>query len=108
MAGIATGAVGVVAVGVGAYFGFSAVSDNSDLENLKGDHKFDPSLIDDRDSSQTTFYILTGVGVGALIGGGGLYYLGEGESENPEERAAFWVAPVVTAESASISLWGSF
>ncbi len=108
VAGIATGAVGVAAIGVGAYFGFSAVSDNSKLETLKNEQKFNPNLIDDRDASETTFYVLTGVGAGALIGGAVLYYLGEGKSGDPEARAAFSVTPVVTPSGASISCIGSF
>ena len=108
VAGIATGAAGVVALGVGAYFGLSSASDNSDLETLKEDRKFNPSTIDDRDSSATAFYVLTGVGAGALIAGGVLYYLGEDASEGAEEQMAFSVSPIVTTEGASISCWGSF
>ncbi len=108
VAGVATGAVGVVAVGVGAYFGFSAASNNADLETLKNDRKFESDLIDDRDSSQTAFYALAGVGIGALIGGGVLYYLGEGESESADGQTAFSLLPIVTPDSASISCSGSF
>ncbi len=108
VAGIATGAAGLVSIGVGAYFGISANSTNADLEALKGEHLFDPNLIDDRGSSRTTFYILTGAGVGTLITGGVLYYLGEGEGRNAEERASFSVTPLVTTESASISFSGNF
>lgn len=108
VAGIATGAGGVAAIGVGAYFGFSAASDNSKLESLKNEHKFNPNLIDDRDASQTTFYVLTGVGAGALIGGAVLYYLGEGKGREAEEHASFFVLPAVTTSSASISCTGSF
>ncbi len=108
VAGIATGAVSVAALGVGAYFGFNAVSENSKLETLKDDQRFNPNFIDDRNSSRTAFYVLTGVGAGALIGGAVLYYLGEGESENPEERAAISVTPIATPDGASISCAGSF
>ena len=108
VAGIATGAVGVVSLGVGAYFGINSTSDNSDLETLKVDRKFNPNTIDDRDSSETAFYVLTGVGAAALITGGVLYYLGDGATENPEQQAAFSVSPVVTTDGASISCWGSF
>jgi len=108
VAGIATGAVGVLSLGVGAYFGFDAASNNSELSTLKSDRKFDPAFVEARDSSKTTFYVLSGVGAAALITGGVLYYLGDGTSENPEEQAGLSVSPVVTPNGASIACQGSF
>ena len=106
VAGITTGAVGVAALGVGAYFGVSSSSKNSDLEKLHDDRQFNPNFIQDRDTSATLFYVLTGVGAGALVTGGVLYYLGDGASES--EESAFSVSPIVTTDGASISCWGSF
>ena len=108
VAGIVTGGVGVASLAVGAYFGISSASNNSDLEALHKDRKFNPNFIQDRDSSATLFYVLTGVGAGALITGGVLYYLGDGASEEGAEHTAFSVSPVVTTDGASISCWGSF
>jgi hypothetical protein len=108
VAGIATGAVGALSLGVGAYFGINSASDNTDLETLHADRQFNPDTIDDRDSSATAFYVLTGVGAAALITGGVLYYLGDGASESGEEQTAFSLSPMVTTDGASISCWGSF
>ena len=108
VAGIATGGAGGVALGVGAYFGINSASNNSDLETLKADRKFNPHTIDDRDSSAMAFYVLTGVGAAALITGGVLYYLGDGASETSAEQTAFLLSPVVTTDGAAISCSGSF
>ena len=73
LAGVATGAVGLVALGAGVYFGLSARGKQSDLED---GGVWDPALYEDGQSADRNAKIFLGVGGAAVIGGAVLYYLG--------------------------------
>lgn len=110
LAGIITGGAGILSLGVGVYFGLDASSSQSDLETLRDSGgTYDQGLVDSRDSSATMFYVFSGVGVAAIAAGGVLYFLGDSETESPEEgQVSISVAPSVTDTSAGIWCRGTF
>lgn len=107
LSGIVTAGVGVASLGVGAYFGLDASSSKSELEDLRNNGKYGHQLDEDRDSSAALFYVFTGVGAAALVGGGVLYYLGS-QGDEADADSSIAVAPIVTDTSASIWCTGRF
>ncbi len=107
LSGIVTAGVGVASLGVGAYFGLDASSSRSELEELRSEGKYGHQLDEDRSSSATLFYVFTGVGAAALLGGGVLYYLGI-QGDEADAQASIAVAPIVTDTGASIWCTGRF
>lgn len=94
IAGLATGAAGVVALGIGAAFGVRArrVSDEAARWN-----RFDRARFDQGEAAERNMFILTGAGALALVTGGVLYYLGHqaDRTRNSSPHTAITFAPAI-------------
>jgi len=109
-AGYVTGALGVVGLGVGSYFGIRAIAKNSDAEshcprgNLCDDAKGE-SLTNDAKHAAVASNIAMGAGA-ALVVCGVVMFL----SSKPSEPTAAYVKlqPLVNRELAGIALGGAF
>ncbi|HEY4056314.1 MAG TPA: hypothetical protein VGM39_06885 [Kofleriaceae bacterium] len=108
VAGLATAGIGVIGLGVGAYFGVKGSQVAHDIDNHTGGWTDGDGGIKDlqkrghRDNVlQATFMI----GGGVLLVGGVVMYM-VGRSKSSTEHVA--VAPVVTNDSAGLVLGGSF
>lgn len=81
--------VGAVGIGVGSYFGLSAVGTKGDLDEVCRDGSCPESADPDIDSMQTDATIATiGFGVGILGVGAGVYLWLTAEPEQPSTNAA--------------------
>lgn len=109
IAGYAAGGAGLVALGLGFYFGSEAqkisddITDHTDTSIAWRDDIKDYEAKGQRAENFQIAFLVTG---GALvIGGAALFILGRSKSESTETLA---VTPTATATSAGVSLWGSF
>jgi len=105
---LVVGGVGVVGLGVGAFFGLRAMSKNSDAEDLcDGSHCFAEAedLTDQAKNAALISNIGFGVGAAALIGGAVLYFT----APKAETTTARWqVTPVAGTRGGSLLLRGAF
>lgn len=96
LGGVGVAAAGVVAAGVGIYFGSkaSSLSDEASREAIVLGTWSDEleDKVDDAESAQTKMFVLLGSAGVAVIGGGVLYYVGT-RMQRPLERQVV-VAPV--------------
>jgi serine/threonine-protein kinase len=102
------GGVGLVGIGVGAFFGLRAISKNDEAESFcNGSTCSDPdgvTLTDEARDAATISNIAFGLGAAALVGGVALYFTAPSA---PPQRA--WrLAPVVGARGGGVSLGGRF
>jgi tetratricopeptide (TPR) repeat protein len=101
-AGYALGGAGALLVVTGVYFGAKARRLGNEVSDECADG-CDWNLVKDKDaegkSAETTQYILYGVGAGALVVGGVLWWMGHSESKSSS------VAVTPTAGGAAVS-WG--
>jgi hypothetical protein len=107
LAGMAVAGGGLVIAGVGAVFGFKAISTNNDAlehcHDVSGTSHCDPtglSLTDDAKSQALVSTILVGVGVAAIAGGAALYLLAPRGTPARGLRAV----PIVGRSSGGIGL----
>jgi tetratricopeptide (TPR) repeat protein len=101
VAGIVTGAAGVVCVGVGVYFGLHARSLADEVADTYSQDK-----VDEGEAANRNMFILYGAGAAAIVTGGVLYWLG---ARGPStDAAAVSVAPVLTPASAGLEVRGRF
>jgi len=107
-----TGALGIVGLGVGSYFGVRAISKNSDAKDHcpGGNVCDDPqgeALTDDAQSAAVASNIAFGVGAALAVTGVVLYLTSE-----PKEKAAnsarLKLHPLLSYNSAGIGLGGTF
>ena len=103
IAGIATGGVGVVAIGVGVVFGLKSKSISNELSEAD---MFDQGRFDDGKAAERNMYIFTGVGVAALAAGGVLYYLGHRAGAQASDTVA--VVPSVAPNQVGFVAAGHF
>jgi tetratricopeptide (TPR) repeat protein len=101
IAGIATGAVGVVLVAGGAYFGLRAKSKSDELDALQRGDMWDQDLYDSGKAAERNASIFLGAGAAAVVTGAVFYFV-MGKSP-PVETAV-----VPTAGGAGVVVWGSF
>ncbi len=108
--GIVTGAVGVVGIGVGSYFGLAAMQKNHDAKDLCPANQCTTqdgvTLTDDARSAATASNIGFGVGAALLVGGAVLYFTAP--AAHPTGAASLRLAPSVGPGGAGVSAWGAF
>ena len=107
-----TGALGVVSLGVGTYFGVKAISKNNDAKDHcpGGNTCNDPqgeSLTKDAQSAATVSNITIGVGA-AFVVAGVVLYLTSAPKEKPESAARLEMHPLVGRDLAGIGFGGAF
>jgi serine/threonine-protein kinase len=73
VAGLVTGGAGIVALGLGTYFGLHAKSLSDQQHGLT---EFDPGLVSDGNAANRNAILSFTIGGAALAAGGVLYYLG--------------------------------
>jgi hypothetical protein len=103
-----TGAIGVVGLGVGSYFGVRAISKNSQAETHcpKGDLCDDaqgPSLTSQAKNAAVVSNITIGVGAAFVVAGVVLYL-----SSEPKREARLELHPILTRDVAGIGFGGAF
>ena len=104
-----TGALGVVGLGIGSYFGVKAISKNSDAESHcpRGnvcDDIAGENLTNDAKSAAVVSNITIGLGAAFVVAGVVLYL----SSESTEKSARVELHPLVGRDLAGIGLGGSF
>jgi tetratricopeptide (TPR) repeat protein len=107
IAGIATGAGGVVSLAVGVVFGFKMKSIEDEIAN---DPVYTPSRYDDGRAAERNMYLFTGVGVAGIVTGGVLYYLGRRAAQTAERGTgpAVTLGPVVGPSQIAVTAAGRF
>ena len=107
-----TGALGVVSLGIGTYFGLKAISKNNDAEEYcpNGNVCNDPageSLTKDAQSAATVANITIGVGA-AFVVTGVVLYLTSAPKEKSETSARLELHPLVSRNLAGVAFGGTF
>lgn len=101
------GAVGIVGLGVGSYFGLQAMSDADDANELCPDGRctsqHGEDLMDDARTSATVSNIAFGVGAAALVTGVVLYFAAPGADESTAEG----LVPLAVERGAGFAWRGS-
>jgi hypothetical protein len=101
VAGLVTGAVGVVALGSAALFTIKANNLADDLNRPTG---YDRSKVSEHSTYKTLVYVGYGVGAACLLGGAILYGVGASQA-NPSSVA---LVPLLGPGHASLNLQGAF
>ena len=107
VAGITSAGVGVVALGIGGYFGLRAQNLESNLNSERTG--WTDKQIDDFENGKTAerrMFMFTGVGAGLVVVGAGLFVFDWLDDRNDEARLT--IAPTVDADRAGFSLSGTF
>lgn len=106
-----TGALGVVSLGIGTFFGVKAINKNHDAkEHCDGNTCRDPageSLTKDAQSAATVANITIGVGAAFVAAGVVLYVIGA-PKEKPESAARLELHPLVGRDLAGVGFGGVF
>lgn len=107
-----TGALGIVSLGVGTYFGVKAISKNNDAKDHcpGGTTCNDPlgeSLTNDAQSAATVSNITVGIGA-AFVVAGVVLYLTSAPKEKAESSARLEMHPLVGRDLAGIGFGGAF
>ncbi len=107
-----TGALGIVSLGVGSYFGVKAISKNNDAKDHcpAGNVCDDPqgeSLTNDAQSAAVVANITIGVGA-ALVVAGVVLYLTSAPKEKSESSARLELHPLLGGDLAGIGFGGAF
>jgi len=107
-----TGALGVISLGVGTYFGVKAISKNNDAQDLCPDANacHDPageSLTKDAQSAATVSNITIGVGAALAVAGVVLYVISAPKGK-AESAARLELHPLVGRDLAGIGFGGAF
>lgn len=110
--GVVVGGVGVVGIGIGALFGFRAISKNSDAKEVCdgaacGDQK-GVDLTDDAKSAATISNIAFGAGFACLAGGIILYVTAPSGKEKANARRRLHVSPLAARRAGGLSFGGTF
>jgi hypothetical protein len=116
MAGLITGSAGVVALGIGAYFGASAISESNDAKKqCRSSPCGSSSAVNENDSAKTSALVsdVTVVIGLAAIGAGAFLYLtapkdAPASNESPQPAAAWRIVPSIGNGGGQVSLYGSF
>lgn len=107
--GVVTGSVGLVGLGFGSYFGFRAISKNSDAELLcpRGKQCDSPkgvTLTEDAKDAALVSNIAFGAGAGLVIAGMVLYFTGA----NKKASADLHVTPLIAGNTGGLAVGGAF
>jgi tetratricopeptide (TPR) repeat protein len=102
-AGIACGAVGVVALGVGVYYWTRATSLSDSANNAA---VYNPSDYDSGKSAETMQWVFYGVGAAAVAAGAGLYAYGRWYARAQQPSVA--LAPVIGPGAVGLAAQGAF
>jgi serine/threonine-protein kinase len=107
-----SGALGVVSLGIGTYFGVKAISKNNDAKDACPDANacHDPngeSLANDAQNAATVSNITIAVGA-AFVVAGVVLYLTSAPKEKPESSAHLELHPLVSRDLAGIGFGGAF
>jgi hypothetical protein len=102
-AAIVSGSVGAASVIAGAIFGLRARSLSNRVQDASSFNRSDDSAGQRAETLQWTFY---GIGAGALVAGGILYYLGMQASQPAASTVS--LGPVVGPGTAGLSAMGVF
>jgi tetratricopeptide (TPR) repeat protein len=102
-AGIVSGSVGAASLVAGAIFGLRARSLSNKVADANTFNRSDDSAGQRAETLQWAFY---GIGAGALVAGGVLYYLGWSSAQSAP--SAVTLAPVVGPNLAGLSAMGVF
>jgi|SRR6478736_582358 len=107
-----TGAIGIVSLGVGTYFGVKAISKNNDAKDHcpGGNTCNDPqgeTLTKDAQSAATVANITIGVGAACVVAGVVLYLTGA-PKEKPATTARLEMHPLLGRDLAGVSFGGTF
>jgi hypothetical protein len=107
IAGLATGATGVVALGVGVGFGVRATRISAEAAQWD---RFDQARFDQGKAAERNMFILTGAGATVLVTGGVLYYLGHraDTTEDNSTRAVVTFAPTIALGRVTFAAVGRF
>lgn len=109
--GVVVAGVGVVGIGIGALFGFRAISKNSDAkESCDGANCSDQKgvdLTDDAKSAATISNIAFGAGLACLAGGIVLYLTAPSGEEKPVARR-FHLTPMAAKRAGGFAFGGTF
>jgi hypothetical protein len=105
-AGLGIGAVGVISLGVAAFYGFRGASYVNEIGGATQwsddlDQKFN-----DLPGIRTKFYIFSAVGISATLGGAVLFYIGHKKGKEPSESVS--LVPQLGPENAGFALSGRF
>jgi tetratricopeptide (TPR) repeat protein len=103
IAGLVTGSAGVIALGVGVFFGVQARSLSNDAASWD---TFDRKRDDKGKADQRNMVVFTGVGAAALVAGGVLYYLGH--RAESVDHSAVSVAPSIGPSHVALTAVGRF
>jgi serine/threonine-protein kinase len=104
VAGLVTGGAGIVALGLGTYFGLHAKSLSDQQKSLT---EWDPNLVSDGKAANRNAIISFTVGGAALATGGILYYQGA-RAGRSAEKASVTVAPTVSPDGPGLVVVGLF
>jgi len=104
IAGLASGGVGVVAIGVGIAFGLKARSISNEAAHWD---TFQPQRDADGKAANRDMYIFAGVGAAGLVAGGVLYYLGM-RADRPADAGGVALAPQLGRSAIALTATGSF
>lgn len=115
-AGLGVGAAGVVAVGVGAVFGFKAKASNDDAKQLCGDElkcstenlQRGKDLVADARTQATRSTVLMAIGGVAVAAGAVLVLTAPRAGASGEERASARLVPSAHPHGAGVALFGEF
>jgi tetratricopeptide (TPR) repeat protein len=101
IAGITTGAVGVVLVAGGVYFGLQAKSKSDELDALQRGDMWNQDLYDSGKAAERNMYIFFSAGAAAIVTGAVFYFV---VGKAPPVETAI----VPTTGGAGLVVWGSF
>ena len=106
VAGIVTGAAGILALGVGVLCNLKVNNLTNDLNTLRQNGGWDQGKERSRNSYETAGWIGYGVGAAGIVAGTTLYVLGSVRKAEPTSTVAF--TPMILPGTAALSLQGTF
>jgi hypothetical protein len=101
--GIGAAGAGVVAIGVGIYFGLEAKSISDEASDWD---TFDPERFDDGEAAERNSIIALSVGAACVVTGGVLYYLGHRSASQEVDSVS--MTPVVLPDGVGLGAMGRF
>jgi hypothetical protein len=106
VAGLVTGAAGIVALGVGVFCNLKANGLSDDLNTLRQNGGWNQDKESSRKSYETAGWIGYGIGAAAVAAGTTLYILGSVRKTDPTSTVA--LTPMILPGTAALSMQGTF